>query len=262
MNGRTDVVEKQTRYEVTAGKQTGPMDDHEFFNAGGVTVDDWRWGRAEQLGLFFLDRQLIERQAEQIKAQTELDDANTYLRECKKRLECREGTVQRGIDEKEIFGTVRTNKDERKEKRQYVVLADENYQSRLDTYNKAVAIRDKAQSDLAFAEDAVKNVRMRLNWRTHLLDLLTSNKPIPLDRVPDEDGNVPALQRKTTPKEGEVPTNKQTRDWLDAMVNEDVRYGIAGKLALEVLPEGVDSEYPQVKAMLDDIRRRFEAPTL
>ena len=206
---------------ITAGKPVADLDDYEFFNLEEDVVDDWRWARVQHLGLFFLDRELIKKQAAFVQAQAELDDALAFVRETKTRLENRDGVVRRGIDEKKIWeGTTRSTKNERERKRQTVVEADQDYQSRKETYDKAVAIRDKAQSDRDFAEMEIKNVRMRLNWRTRLLDFLSTIKPISLDRVPDDEGKIPALQKK--PK-SEVFMSEQTRDWLDAMANDVIR---------------------------------------
>lgn len=252
------MAESKEEYKVTAGAKVGALDDYDFFNLPADVVNDWRWGRVQHLGIFWLDRQLVEKQAALVTDQHELDDAIKHARDCKRRLESREGQVQRGIDEKEIFGEKRSSQKERDEKRGFIVKADENYQSRLETYNQAVAIKDRAQCDRDFAEQEVKNVRMRLNARLYIMQFITSIRPIPLDSVPDEDGNIPALQDKPEPKEVAVPMNQQTKDWVKAMENMDIRHGLPGKLALQVLPEGVDSEHPAVQEILVDIRRHFE----
>lgn len=241
---------------ITAGKPVAELDDYEFFNLEEDVVDDWRWARVQHLGLFFLDRELIKKQAAFVQAQAELDDAFAFVRESKTRLESREGQVRRGIDEKKIWeGTTRSTKGEREIKRGSIVKADQDYQSRKETYDKAVAIRDKAQSDRDFAEMETKNVRMRLNWRTRLLDFISTIKPIPLDRVPDDKGIIPALQKKPEP---EVSMSKQTHDWLDAMANDVLRHGNSGKLALQVLPEGVQEDHPEVQKVLHDIKSHFQ----
>jgi len=255
--------EKQAEYNITAGPRVKPLDDYDFFNLPADLVDDWRWDRVRHLGILWLDAQLVEKQAALVLAQRELDDAVAHARDCKRRLESREGRVRKGIDEKEIFGTARTNKDERETKRVNIVRADQDYQTRLDAYNQAVAIKDRAEADRDFAEQAVKNVRMRLNARMWLIQFITSIKPIPLASVPDEEGKIPALQAKPKPKEEPVPMNEQTRDWLAAMQNKDARHGMVGKLALQVLPEGVDPDHPRVQEVRADIRKHFgEGPKL
>lgn len=246
---------------ITSGKPAAHLDDYEFFDLEEELVNDWRWARVQHLGLFFLDQELIKKQAAFVQAQVELDDALAFVRETKTRLESREGMVRRGIDEKKIWeGTTRSTKGERESKRESIVEADQDYQSRKEAYDKAVTIRDKAQSDRDFAEMETKNVRMRLNWRTRLLDFISTIRPIPLDRVPDDKGVILALQEKPKPQ---MSMSVQTRDWLGAMSNLAIRYGNSGKLARLVLPEGVDSAHPKVVLVLQDIRKHFgNGPTL
>lgn len=248
--------EDKIDYEVTAG-QSAHMDDHDFFNLPSELVDDWRWDRVRMLGLFWMDRQLVEKQAAFVAAQHELDDSVRFVVECQRRLESREGRVRSGIDEAEIFGEQRTNKDEREQKRKDIVNADQDYQSRLQAYNEAVADRNRAEIIRDLADQEVKNVRMRLNWRIHVLDYLTSMRPIRLDRIPNEDGTIPALENKPEPK-ADIPMSQQTAEWLAAMANSNVRYGMVGQLALQVLPEGVDPDHPRVQAVLEDIRKHKE----
>lgn len=87
-----------------------------------------------------------------------------------------------------------------------------------------------------------------------MLSFMGTIKPIALDRIPDENGDIPALQKKRQ-NDAPMEMNQQTRDWLDAMANRQVRYGPIGRLALEVLPEGVQGDHPEVRSMLKDIER-------
>jgi hypothetical protein len=57
------------------------------------------------------------------------------------------------------------------------------------------------------------------------------------------------------PQQYDVDT---TRRWVGAMRAPLLRHGPSGKLALEVLPAGVDPNDPQVVELLADIRQHFE----
>jgi hypothetical protein len=269
-----------SEWKTGAGERGGHLevDAHEKAHK----ANDWRVYQIIKLGLEAEEAKLDQTHAAWVASYTELEEARLWVWGVKRKLEDLEKALTAEMDETAVQAAcegVRSAQAERAKKRQAMMEQDPKWKALISELDSAESVRRKAELKCTVDEENRKHFRSRMSWRTSLVDFWRTVQRVPIAYAPDADNVPPAqAQHSPTPSQGragegsgtewqtgsgsvhDVPQRYDgdvTQRWVNQMAAPLLRYGASGKLALEVLPAGVDPNNPKVLELLADIRQHF-----
>lgn len=247
---------------------------------GAERADDWRVYHVEKMDLEALDKRLDEAHDRWVRTYQDLEEAKLWVWEMENKIDDLEKALLAGMDEEIVQATLgqRSSKTERDERRHAIMEQDTRWQAAQAERSAAESARRKAEVAHTVVEEERKHIRAKIGWRQAVVGFWRTVHRVPLVHAPDHDGVVsrpaqpvqdtgaPVSQetgqawRVGTGSIHDLPMTYDahaTENWLRAMEQNIVRHSPGGKLALQVLPAGVDPNDPRVIAVRDDIRRYF-----